>query len=337
MMEARNRKFRQQESRNHEKLLKVILQIYKPKYRRSERPHLGKTPETDTESSNSESTETISEIKLNDYEPPKVKIDYSALEWDQKYKEANKITNGEFPGLIQDYCKGSISLSQLKQRYYSKKKNFNYYCLDDVQSSLIAPKEISLNPKKKHGCIKRLEVHPQRNLSVGKTSSGWNFSTKVNNPRIELSPQSAEEKSNIKLSKTPTNDSRAHHRQQRWCSVSKVDESLITDDYRKYRVTNDRKERDVPNIKYGGRLSAKNMHDILVSSLFPAKNPTERPQTPQKVKDAVFAAKLRIKHHNNSPPVKSRPVTASLLNSRRTNVSFTGFEIRDQIYIPDEL
>lgn len=334
-MEARTRKFKLQESKNHEKLLKVILQIYKPKYR--SRPKINEsqiTSDTDLASDSSEIIDFEKEFKLRDYQPPKIKAENLA-EQDKRTKDARLITNGEFPDLIAEYVIGKLTLSQLKQRYYSKKRNISYFCLDDIQSSLLSSHNTSSKHIRKRRCYKQAES-PQK-LGSSRNNSNWNFSTKANSVFSVIPKQRKVESQREMSSDSPTSKSDISTRQKRWCSVSKVDESLITDDYRKYRVTNDRRERDVPNMKHGGRLSAKNMHDILVGSLFPDKRTEiDRPETPKIVKDAIVAAKSRLRSYKNSPSIKARPVT-SLLSTHRTNVSFNGFEIKDQIYIPDEI
>ena len=99
---------------------------------------------------------------------------------------------------------------------------------------------------------------------------------------------------------------------------------MISDQYRCVGVTNDRKQLRVPNLKYGGRLSAKAMHDLVVESLYPCRRKVvSEVEIGKGVRRAVSSAKRRIKEYKimESRP-RTRPVTPNLLPSRRSSSAY---------------
>ena len=89
-MDPKFRKFKQQESKSHEKLLKVILSLYKPYIRKNRR----KSEDKDGLSQDEGSDEEIEEVliqKNKDYASFKTKVDDETLERQKRAEQAEKV------------------------------------------------------------------------------------------------------------------------------------------------------------------------------------------------------------------------------------------------------
>ena len=80
---------------------------------------------------------------------------------------------------------------------------------------------------------------------------------------------------------------------------------------------------------YGGRLSAKAMHDIMVESLFPYKKVKDNGnEITEEAREAMKKAAERIRNYKNKP--RSRSISIILKSSKKSSVLG---EVRDVIYI----
>jgi hypothetical protein len=84
-------------------------------------------------------------------------------------------------------------------------------------------------------------------------------------------------------------------------------------------------------LKYGGKLSAKAMHDMMVESIFPYKRPPEiqKNRVSPEVKSAVQKASERIKNYS---PYKHRRACSAMMKKTLTQNRATS-EVRDIIYL----
>ena len=134
-MDPKFRKFKQQESKSHEKLLKVILSLYKPYIRKNRR----KSEDKDGLSQDEGSDEEIEEVliqKNKDYASFKTKVDDETLERQKRAEQAEKVLGEDYPHLATMFINKEITLAQLKQNYYSLSKKIDYVCYDNLKNML---------------------------------------------------------------------------------------------------------------------------------------------------------------------------------------------------------
>lgn len=234
-MDAKANKFKKLFSKSHEKILKVIMQKYKPALKNKQR----KIPEETKDSSSSYLSSSEDEcpiIHRKDYAYQKIKVDDLTLEKQRRQEEATKIMGSNYPNLTLSYVNGEITLAQLKQSYYSQAKKIDYICYDNMKN-ILGIKDQGWAHKSFRQCFRKKESKKQ--VALNRPHSVlWNNNTKVQKDcdlvRITSSIYNSEDQKlgNSSFSKA-------------WNSSVKPDPGLITDECRKINVTNDRRERPV--------------------------------------------------------------------------------------------
>ena len=238
-MDPKYRKFKQQESKSHEKLLKVILQIYKPFLRKNNKkpPEEEEKPEDWTD----DELETVQDPQKTNYSLCKVKVDDETLEKQRREEQGRKLLGSDYPHLLVMYVNNEISMAQLKQHYYSLSKKIEYTCYDNLKSSLHLSEPGSSQASRVHACLK-YSTKPEvpRPRTTRPKSASWNYNTKVAY-QGQISSMPGPVQNREALSK-PSTVSGGH---RRWNSSVKASVSLISEPCRMVNVTNDRKERPV--------------------------------------------------------------------------------------------
>ena len=180
-MDPKFRKFKQQESKSHEKLLKVILQMYKPYLHRN----IKKKPEYEETEGNDSIEEDTEPVMINsrnkDYAIYQTKIDDKTLEKQRREEQARKLLGHDYPFLIPQYVNGEITLAQLKQHYYSLCKKIDYVCYDNLKLALGLPESNISKPQKDRECYKHYhsQSQPLQASNTRPKSASWNYNTKL--------------------------------------------------------------------------------------------------------------------------------------------------------------
>lgn len=320
-MDPKYRKFKQQESKSHEKLLKVILQIYKPYLRRGlKKPVAEELSENDT----SEDNEEFEPVRSKNYSACKVKVDNETLEKQRKEEQGKKILGDSNPSLLSMYVNGEITLSQLKQNYYSQCKKIDYVCYDNLKSQLNLPEKSISSPNRTRECHQSYSKK-EVNFRSRPKSASWNYNTKVNH--LSSFSVLANDKGN---NDKELQKASSVYSKRKWNSSIKASQNLISDPCRLINVTNDRKERPKSSIRHGGRLSAKAMHDIMVETIFPVKKEEKKEKAvPTEVRLAMRKAAERASSYKRKP--HSHSIT-SMIRSHHKQSSVKA-EVRDIIYL----
>jgi len=332
--EAAHKKIKQQNSRNQNKYLRVILQNYSSVINKP-RPKPEPKPVSESEEENALEEAPKFEVTFRDLSSNS-QIDPTSREKQRKVSQAIRLVGSNYPDIVHDYAEGRISMSQLKQRYYSRVRNVNYTCLDDLKDLL--KKDTNTASVKIRSCI-RSKFAQQFKSPQKSESPSWNFSTKVpgkNYMPLNVVSNYIEAKSENSSLKERA---KSAGRSREWRPFSRVDSSVFCSHSRQtsFNEKPTQKVRHIQpcNVNYGGRLSAKAMHDILVETIFPERKPQPTPlKLPKEVKDAVKNARTRVKDHRSTSR-GSRPNTAVL--RQRKNLSFSAFDVQDSIYIPDTI
>ncbi|OMJ91549.1 hypothetical protein SteCoe_5925 [Stentor coeruleus] len=318
-MDAKANKFKKLFSKSHEKILKVIMQKYKPTLKHKQQ----KNPEETKDSGSSYLSSSDDEcpiIHRKDYSSQKIKVDDQTLEKQRRQEEATKIMGSNYPNLALSYANGEITLAQLKQSYYSQAKKIDYTCYDNMKN-ILRIKDQDYTHKSFRQCFRKKDIKKQM-INSRPHSVLWNSNTKVQKDcdliRITSSVYNSEEQklSNSSLSKA-------------WNNSVKADPGLITDDYRRINVTNDKRERPRSSLYHGGRLSAKAMHDIMVESLFPEKKIVQdKRNISETSRNAMKKAVERVKNYRNN----SHSMSISVIGKfKRLRPSVA--EVRDIIHL----
>lgn len=232
-MKGREEKYKKLYSKSHEKILKVILQKYKPILMR--KPISSNTEdESPILSSDSDSDQPV-QVKAKDYSSNLIKVDDASLEKRKREETAEKLMGKDYPHLAQLYISGEITLPQLKQHYYSLSKKIEYICYDELKQSLkLSPGSHQVRHRNRE-C--NSSYKPTRETQRQRPhSASWNYNTKVEKKYESSSITS--EVFNLEMSK-------AEKEAKYWNPSIKVDQNLISEPYRRVCVTNDRKERPV--------------------------------------------------------------------------------------------
>jgi 6-pyruvoyl-tetrahydropterin synthase len=244
-MDLKFRKFKQQESKSHEKLLKVILQIYKPYLRKTRvnkklqesESQLSDELENKEDVFDGEDSLPAQSTPAKDYSGYQIKVDDETLEKQRRAEQANKIIGDTNPNLSNMYINGEITLAQLKQTYYSSTKKIDYVCYDNLKSMLGLPDKTITAHQRSRECYRNYKsINSMPTKRPG--SASWNFDPKIKNQSISYSITNS--KHNVEQSKNESINT-----SKKWISSIKIDSSLAMEPCRTVNVTNHRKERPV--------------------------------------------------------------------------------------------
>ena len=234
-MKGREEKYKKLYSKSHEKILKVILQIYKPILMRKPKNNNNEDDSSIISSGSDSDPDQPVQVKPKDYSANLIKVDDASLEKRKREETIEKLMGKDYPHLAQLYISGQITLPQLKQHYYSLSKKIEYICYDELKQSL------KMSPGSHQVRHRNRECHssyqpPKETRRQRPHSASWNYNTKVE--KKYESSRITSEVFNLEMNK-------AEKEAKYWNPSIKVDQNLISEPYRRVCVTNDRKERPV--------------------------------------------------------------------------------------------